>query len=564
MCGEAVALRVLISGRVKFPMEPLSGQCGCLKTYWAPRWISSDKVVTMPAAWPNVDKFLNVANLIDVTQFNATSKEHRDTFGEIIRVADIAENNDGVRGAAAVEVLKDLKDSLLAKFEDIVIENHHAILPEEYFVALNPRFLNPPKGSKFSMLRIKLGNTKKLPYSCLELRSKEGTYLPWMTVDAKESGYLKCDSHFKDYPGLVRHLATRHYVLWLSFLCPWCESVGFEKAKITRHVANCASMPKVVVDMVESIERSDNADVISAHVDAAREVLEKVVENDARHGFERRITLTMSREESIFRAFAEKSDKPNKKERWGKSWKPDEERCSQYEGTLDVWCAQSRKFPYFAICPGACKRTYMDTEMASVDHLSSCDVLGFANFHSQRALDEGVVDDVDRLMFTKWKDDAEKAVKNFIPEVAITVDGMGGRSFRKNKGDNTSEALIDIVKKEAVPLKKNPSIRAQRFVKKNEHKGVAGGMRVIYQSGQEEVKEKLTAMVVNMSSFKKMAEKRKVNMEDLNEKNLKRKCSRKTTQKELFDDRWKEHFDQLYGYGQVEHLDQFEWSEVDA
>ena len=87
----------------------------------------------------------------------------------------------------------------------------------------------------------------------------------------------------------------------------------------------------------------------------------------------------------------------------------------------------------------------------------------------------------------------------------------------------------------------------------------------LIEKNRIEVKEKLTEMVVNMSSFKKMAEKRKVNLEDLNEKNLKRKCSRRTTQKELFDDRWKEHFDQLYGYGQVEHLDQFhEWSEVDA
>ena len=517
----------------------------------------------MPATWPNVDKFLNVANMINVTQYCATTSKHRETYQEITRVSGIAVTNDGVRGATAVEVLNDLKNSLLAEPDDVVIENIHVDIPEEYFVALNPRFLKPSEGSQFSMLRLKIGNTKKLPYTCLELRSKEGTFLPWMTVDATQSDHHKCNSHFKDYAGLVRHLATRHYVLWLSFFCPWCENIGFEKAKITRHVAICGAMPKAVVELVESVERADDASVIAAHVAAARNDLEKVMQNDAKHGFERRITLTMTRGEGLFRAFAEKSDKPNGKERWLKSWKPDEDRCAEYEGNLDVYCTQARKFPFFTRCPGACKRIFMDTEMASVDHLSSCDLMGFANYHSQKALDAGVVDEVDRLMF-RWKEDAEKAVKNFIPEVTITVDGVGGRSFRKNKVDKTTEKLKDIVKREAVAVEKNPRIRAQRFVKKNEHKGVAGGMRVIYQSGQEEVKEKLTAMVVNMSSFKKMAEKRKVNMEDLNEKNLKRKCSRRTTQKELFDDRWKEHFDQLYGYGQVEHLDQFEWSEVDA
>jgi hypothetical protein len=531
-------------------MEPISGQCGCLKTYHAPRFISSDKAVTMPATGPNVEKFLNVDNLIMVTQSYATTRVHRDTFHEVARVVGIAANKEGARGEEAEEVLNNLKNNLLAQSVNIVIEQTHACIPKEYFVAMSPRYLTPPPGSQFSMLRLKIGNTKRLPYTCLELQSKNNTFLPWMTVDSKESGHHKCNMHFSDYAGLVRHLATRHYVLWLSFQCPWCENIGFEKTKITRHVASCKLMPKAVVQLVESVEKGDEASVIAAHVAAARSDLEKVIQNDSKYDLERRVSLTMTRAEALFRAYAEKSDKKNKKVRWPKSWKPDDERV-KYEGELGVYCTKAHKFPFFAKCPGTCQRIFMDTQMASADHLSSCDLMGFANYHSQKALDEGVVDEVDRLIF-KWKEDADKAVKDFIPEVTITVDGCGGSNIRKTKGDKLKDKLKDIIKNEAVAVKNNPTIRAKRFVKRNENKGIAGGMRVIYDPGQEKVKAELTEMVVNMPSFRKMVVKRKANLEDFSEENLKRKCTRRSSQKELFDDGWQEHLDNFYAWSKVD------------
>ena len=70
-------------------------------------------------------------------------------------------------------------------------------------------------------------------------------------------------------------------------------------------------------------------------------------------------------------------------------------------------------------------------------------------------------------------------------------------------------------------------------------------MRVIYEPGQEDVKAKLTEKLVSMPSFRKMAVKRKANLEDFSEENLKRKCSRRSSHHELFDAAWNEYNEYL-------------------
>ena len=77
-------------------------------------------------------------------------------------------------------------------------------------------------------------------------------------------------------------------------------------------------------------------------------------------------------------------------------------------------------------------------------------------------------------------------------------------------------------------------------------------MRVIHEPGQEDVKAKLTEKLVSMPSFRKMAEKRKANLEDFSEENLKRKCSRRSSHQELFDDAWNEHLDEVYPWSKEE------------
>ena len=253
----------------------------------------------MPATGPDVKK-LNVDHLIMVTQGLATTTVHRDAFQEVVRVVDIAANKKGARGDEAKAILINLKSELLAQSLNIVIELTHTFIPDSYFLAMSPRYLTPPAGSQFSMLRFKIGNTKKLPFSCLELKDKNNIFLPWMTVDSKEGGHRKCSMHFSDYAGLVRHLATRHFVLWLCFQCPWCDNIGFEKTKITRHVASCKKMPLAVVQLVESVERGDRDSVILDHITAANSDLEKVVLNDSVYNLERRVSLTMTRSEAVF------------------------------------------------------------------------------------------------------------------------------------------------------------------------------------------------------------------------------------------------------------------------
>ena len=74
--------------------------------------------------------------------------------------------------------------------------------------------------------------------------------------------------------------------------------------------------------------------------------------------------------------------------------------------------------------------------------MSKCDVRGFMTFHSQKALDEGVVSDVDRKIF-RWKSQAEKTVKEFQPTVTCTVDGYGATNVSKHARKKLAELRKD-------------------------------------------------------------------------------------------------------------------------
>ena len=72
-------------------------------------------------------------------------------------------------------------------------------------------------------------------------------------------------------------------------------------------------------------------------------------------------------------------------------------------------------------------------------------------------------------------------------------------------------------------------------------------MRVIYEPGQEDVKAILTEELVSMPAFRKKVAKRKASLEDFSDENLKRKCTRRSTQDELFADALNEHLNEKFG-----------------
>ena len=165
----------------------------------------------MPITGPCTKK-LNVQNVLLVTQVNATTPKHREAFLEVFRVDDIAKNKTGKRSKEAKQFLSKLKDELLEKSDEMSIKRTHVYWPDSYFLAMCPRYMKPPGGSKSLILRWKIGNTKKFPFSCLELKDENGVFLPWTTIHTKFDGFKKCGMNFKDYSSLVRHLATRHMV----------------------------------------------------------------------------------------------------------------------------------------------------------------------------------------------------------------------------------------------------------------------------------------------------------------------------------------------------------------
>ena len=474
----------------------------------------------MPVARPQ-PKVLNLRNIIIVTQGQATSPGHRKAYLEVVRVDGIARNKTGERGDEAKNLLVSLRNELLGKSEQFTIELTHAHLPESYFMSMCPRYMTPPSGSRSVVLRWKIGNTKKMPFSCLELTDENNVFLPWTTVDAKEDGFKKCEKDFKDYTGLVRHLATRHMVLWLSFHCPWCDTLGFEKVKITRHVATCKEMPPAVVALVEAVERGDDQLAIVKLTVAAYPDLKTVDETDKEFQLKRRITLAMTRSEAKWRAHAERSSQKSNKDRWSKSVKPTE---MGYNDGTGIYCTSSRKFPKFATC-SACQKVYLDTQLASKGHLAQCDLRGFMTYHAQKARDEGILSDVDRKIF-RWKSQAEKTVKEqFQPTVTCTVDGYGAASVNRR----TRKTLADIM--ETVEPLAGTNVRVKNIVISEKSTGLTGKLRIL-GSDEGKLKTELANKALNLPLFKDVAKKRKISVDY--GRNMKARCQRRTTPRELF------------------------------
>ena len=194
-----------------------------------------------------------------------------------------------------------------------------------------------------------------------------------------------------------------HVVLFLSFTCPWCDFCGFEKVKVTRHVSTCKRMPRRVVELVDAVELYAKPEDIIRLMQAASNDLNKVRANDAKHGLKRRVTLAMTRSEALFRKFAE-STKKGEKDRWPKKVKPNTPGYAYNDDGTEVFSERFDKFPFFTKC-GECSKTMMDTEIASLPHLRNCGLKGFMTYHSQKALDEGVVGENDKRIFN-WKESA--------------------------------------------------------------------------------------------------------------------------------------------------------------
>ena len=495
---------------------------GGLKTHLAPLFGSCERPIKMPALAPNAQK-LCVANVMLATQHEATGEVHRDAVKELTRVLNIS-NQTGTRGEEARKFLFQLRLDLLAAKDQIAVKFTHSLLPVAYFAFISPRFMEVPTDPRALVLRFKLGNTKKFPFTCLELLDKNEVCLPWTTVDSKKDGYKKCEKSFPDYTALVRHLATRHVVLWLSFMCPWCSYCGFEKAKATRHVSTCKSMPAEAVALVEAVELHAPPDKIFKLVKAASKHLDAVRANDAKHGLKTRITLAMTRSEGKFRAYAE-SVKAGSKQRWKKSVKPDTEGYYYEDDGTSVYSERFQKFPYFIRC-GGCSRVMMDTEVASLPHLQYCGIKGFMMYHSQKLIDDGVVSEADRRIL-KWKDSIEKAAENFQPTISCTVDGYGG----SNKEKSSRKRLRKVMKKAEV----KDGYRAKQLIVKDEEEDLAGNLRIIgTEIDQQKFKTELTDKVLQLSAFDNLVRKRKMCLDVAT--NQKRKCTRRTTPRELFLD----------------------------
>ena len=223
------------------------------------------------------------------------------------------------------------------------------------------------------------------------------------------------------------------------------------------------------------------------------------------------------------------------KERWGKSIKPTQ---VGYNDRTGIYCEKSQKFPFFANCP-SCDKVFLDTQMASLAHLSKCDVKGFLTFHSVKALDEGIVGKIDKQIFN-WKQEAEKSAKDFQPTITCTIDGYGSSNVNKR-----TRVKLSNIMKTAEPVD-DTNVCEKSFVVRDETKELVGNLRIV-GADQGEIKTELTRRVVSMPLFRNVAKKRKVTVDF--EQNLKYKCARRTSPEELFVDAFIEHYEK-----QVENL----------
>ena len=115
------------------------------------------------------EEILNLHNIMQVTQGElVTSKEHKKAYQEVVRVYDIAEKRRGALGEAAAKFLLQVTQALLGESMKFTIKLTHSF-SEGYFLAMCPRYVDPPSNARSVILRWKMGQTQDQPYSCLEL-----------------------------------------------------------------------------------------------------------------------------------------------------------------------------------------------------------------------------------------------------------------------------------------------------------------------------------------------------------------------------------------------------------
>ena len=261
--------------------------------------------------------------------------------------------------------------------------------------------------------------------------------------------------------------------------------------------------------------------IIFRLMQAAAEDLNRVRASDLKHGLKRRITLAMTHSEATFRKYAE-SQKSGEKVRWPKRVKPNTVGYAYKDDGTSVFSERFGKFPFFIRCV-SCQKTMMDTEIASLPHLRCCGLKGFMTYHSQKVMDDPVVSENDRRIFN-WKESAEQAVEDFHPTITTTVDGYGRRNVEKK-----SRQRVDALVKKVEPVN---GYRAKTLVVRDEEADVSGSLRIVGTiNDQVKLKRDLTRRVVNLSSFSSEVKKRKMTLNV--EENLQRKCTRRTSTRDL-------------------------------
>ena len=364
----------------------------------------------------------------------------------------------------------------------------------------------------------------------MEMKDSDGAFLPWSMVHTEDGGFSVCGMKFATYSDLIRHLATRHLVMWLSFSCPWCDALGFEKTKITRHVASCKSMPEKVIAMVKSVEAGDGADIINHHIAEAMEDLKRVDAKDKFYQLQRRVTLIMTRAEAEFRAYAESSNKKAGKRRLGKALKPTDLGWADETG---LYCMKAGKYPHFSKCT-SCEQILPDTQFATEKHLIECDVRGFASFHSQKILDDPLVGKVDKKIFEFKKiamNRAEEVKK--VPAVLCTVDGFGS-SGSKYEGQKT---LSEFCEDQFSNRNDGKKIHYGTMSFKNEKNEVYAKVKLVHEVNQASLKKELVEKSYKMPLFVKAVRKKGLKHDLV--WNADQKCGRKSEPSELFGTLWK-------------------------
>ena len=190
-----------------------------------------------------------------------------------------------------------------------------------------------------------------------------------------------------------------------------------------------------------------------------------------------------------------------------------------------LYCTSARKFPKFVTCP-TCQKIYLDTQLASKEHLAQCDLRGFMTYHAQKSLgDESILSDIDRKIF-RWKSQAEKTVKEqFQPTVTCTVDGYGAASVNR-RSRKTLADLMENVK----PLA-GTNVRQKHIVVSKKSTGLTGIVRVLGPA-EGKLKTELAIQTLNLPKFKEVVKKRKITVDY--GRNMKARCERRTLAKELF------------------------------